>query len=73
MTRGLGGKWRIFVDEEKGRVVTMNESEYWGRTFSGAIQFGHDPGFVEFEGGVRRLNGRRWGESGDVRFSRFSR
>lgn len=72
VTRFLTWKLKLVVNEQKSRVVKINEVEFLGFTFRGTKLRWSDRAFENFKHQLRKLTGRSWGVSMAYRFHKLA-
>jgi RNA-directed DNA polymerase len=72
ITRFLTRKLKLVVNEQKSRVVKVNDAEFLGFTFRGTKLRWSDRAFEDFKHNIRKLTGRSWGVSMAYRFHKLA-
>jgi RNA-directed DNA polymerase len=72
VTRFLTRKLKLVVNEQKSRVVKINEATFLGFNFRGTKLRWSDRAFEDFKHNIRKLTGRSWGVSMAYRFHKLA-
>jgi RNA-directed DNA polymerase len=73
ITRHLTRVLRLVVNEQKSRIVRINDCTFLGFTFRGTKLRWSDEAFADFRHRLRRLTGRSWGVSMAYRLEKLGR
>lgn len=71
ISRYLTGKLKLPVNEQKSRVIPIEQTSYLGYTFRGTKLRWSEESFADFKHRVKELTGRSWGVSMDYRLNKL--
>src|SRR5690606_29931291 len=72
VTRYLTHRLRLLVNEQKSRVVRVNDAVFLGFTFRGGKLRWSESAYADFRHRVRRMTGRSWGVSMEYRLLKLA-
>ena len=73
ISRFLGQKLKLTVNQEKSKVASTNEITFLGFIFKGTRIRWSGKALAEFKRRVRKLTGRSWGVSMEYRFAKLAK
>ena len=72
ISRYLTQTLRLWVNQQKSRVVPTNEMKFLGFTMKGTKLCWHEKSYATFRQRIRELTGRRWGVSMEHRYQKLA-